>query len=118
MTPIDSQDNRPADDGDDAVFSFPGGLSLAPVHPGRTIATELAARGLTAHRAALKMRMPPNRLGLIIAGKRGISADTALRLGHLLGTGPHLWVNLQANYDLAVAERDHGAAIAAEVEAA
>jgi addiction module HigA family antidote len=94
------------------------GIRLAPVHPGGTIKAELAARCLSAHRAALKMRMPPNRLALIINGRRGVTADTALRLARLFGTGPLFWVNLQAQYDLAVAERDHGARITAEVEAA
>ena len=103
---------------DDEVFEFPTGLMLPPVHPGETIADELRARGLTAHRAALKMRIPPGRLGQIIAARRAISADTALRLGHLFGTGAQFWMNLQSQYDLAIAERDHGADIAAQVEAA
>jgi addiction module HigA family antidote len=100
------------------VFAFPCGLTLPPVHPGQTIEAELAARGLTAHAAALKMRVPANRLGHILAGERGITADTALRLARLFGTSAQFWMNLQSQYELAVAERDIGARIAAEVEAA
>ena len=100
------------------IFEFPGGLLLPPTHPGRTIAAELSARNLTAHRAALKMRIPANRLGHIIAGERGVTADTALRLACLFGTSALFWMNLQSQYDLGVAERDHGSRISAEVEAA
>lgn len=100
------------------VFVLPDGVSLPPIHPGQTIAAELAARDLTAHRAALKMRMPPNRLGLILQGRRGISADTALRLSLLFGNSAQFWMNLQTQHDLAVASRAHGKRIAAEVEAA
>jgi addiction module HigA family antidote len=104
------------DDGE--VFEFPMGVTLQPTHPGRTITAELAARNLTAHRAAMKMRVPANRLGHIVAGERGITADTALRLARLFGTSALFWMNLQSQYDLAVAERDHGSRILAEVEAA
>jgi addiction module HigA family antidote len=103
---------------DDEVFEFPMGIALQPTHPGRTIASELVSRNLTAHRAAMKMRVPPNRLGHIVAGERGITADTALRLARLFGTSALFWMNLQSQYDLAVAERDHGSRISAEVEAA
>ena len=109
MTPTDE---------DSQIFDFPVGLALPPVRPGDTIADELRVRGLSAHRAALMMRIPAGRLSQIIAGRRAISADTALRLGHLFGTGAQFWMALQSQYDLAVAERDHGAAIAAQVEAA
>ena len=100
------------------VFHLPDGISLPPIHPGRTIVAELAARDLTAHRAAMMMRMPPNRLGLILQGRRGISADTALRLALLFGNSAQFWMNLQMQYDLGVASREHGKRIAAEVEAA
>lgn len=91
---------------------------LMPVHPGRILAGEIEARGLTPHALALKLRVPANRIGAIIAGTRGISADTALRLGHYLGTGPELWMRLQADYDLALAERTSGAKVRAEVDVA
>lgn len=98
--------------------SPPGGFALPVVHPGRTLAAELAARGLSANALALKLRVPSNRISEIIAGKRGISAETALRLGRYFGTGAAFWANLQSQYDLAVAERDLGSRIDAEVERA
>lgn len=96
----------------------PSGFQLPPVHPGRTLAGELEARGLSANALALKLRVPANRLTDIVNGKRGISAETALRLGRYFGMGPAFWINLQANYELALAERDLGARIEAEVETA
>lgn len=102
----------------DIVASPVGGFQLTPVHPGRTLAAELNARGMTAHALALKLRVPANRISEIVSEKRGISAETALRLGRFLGTGAALWANLQGQYELAVAERDLGKQIAAEVEAA
>ena len=80
--------------------------------------SELAARGLSAHALALKLRVPANRVSEIIAGKRGISPETALRLGRYFGTGAPFWLNLQGQYDLALAERALGDRIAAEVERA
>ena len=96
----------------------PGGFMLPPVHPGTTLTAELVARGLTAHALALKLRVPANRISEIIAGKRGISAETALRLGRYFGTGAAFWLNLQSQYELAIAERELGSRIAAEVDAA
>jgi len=103
---------------DKGVFAYPGGIPLVPVPPGETLAEELAARKLSAHALALKLRIPANRISEIIAGRRAISAETALRLGRYFGTGAQFWMNLQARYDLAVAERALGARIAREVEAA
>ena len=94
------------------------GFQLPPIHPGRTLASELAARDMTAHALALKLRVPANRISEIIAEKRGISAETALRLGRYFGTGAALWANLQSNYDLALAQRELGERIEAEVEQA
>lgn len=103
---------------DKAIFDYPSGIPLVAVHPGETLAEEMAARKLSANALALKLRIPANRVTEIIAGKRGISAETALRLGRYFGTGAQFWVNLQARYELAVAEKELGAAIAREVEAA
>ncbi len=103
---------------DDEILVFPQGMPLFPVHPGATILRELKTRGLSTHRAALKMRVAPNRLGQIIAGKRAVTADTALRLAGLFGASAQFWMNLQTQFDLAITTRDHGATIAAEVEAA
>jgi len=73
------------------VFPFPEGVSLPPVHPGRTLAAELGARGLTAGALALKLRVHPNRLSEIVREHRGISPETALRLGRYFGTGAAFW---------------------------
>jgi len=82
------------------------------------LACELQARGLTANALSLKLRVPANRLSEIIRGQRAISAETALRLGRYFGTGGAFWMNLQSNYDLALAEMQVGERINQEVEAA
>ncbi len=83
---------------------------LAPVHAGEILAEDfMAPIGLTAN--ALSLRIPANRLTAIIAGKRGITADTALRLARYFRTSAEMWMGLQADYDLQM-ERDlHGAEI-------
>ena len=103
---------------DNKIFEYPTGVPLPPVHPGRTLASELAARDMTANALALKLRVAPNRLSEIVRGQRAITAETALRLGRYFGTGAAFWVNLQARYDLALAEREFGAQIAKEVDEA
>jgi addiction module HigA family antidote len=67
---------------------------------------------------ALKLRVPGNRVSEIIAGRRSISPETALRLGRYFGTGAELWMRLQADFDLSQAERRLGRTIRREVEAA
>jgi addiction module HigA family antidote len=94
------------------------GFRFGPIHPGRTLAVELAARGLTAHALALKWRIPANRITEIVSSKRGISAETALRLARYFGTSAAFWMNLQTKYDFEIAERDFSEKIKAEVEAA
>ncbi len=91
---------------------------MTPVHPGRILKRELTARGLSANKLALALRVPSGRITSILNGKRGISPETALRLARYFGNSPRFWVNLQARFDLAVAERDCGARIAAEVSGA
>ena len=100
------------------VYDYPAGAPLPPVHPGETLAEEMAARGRSANALALKLRVPANRITEIVNGERGVSAETALRLGRYFGTGARFWVNLQARYELALAERELGARIEREVEAA
>lgn len=100
------------------IVEYPDGVRLRPVHPGLSLADELAARNLSANALALKLRVPANRLTDIIRGKRAISAETALRLGRYFGTGAQFWMNLQTGYDLAIASREFGETITREVEAA
>jgi addiction module HigA family antidote len=100
------------------IFEFPNGLALPPVHPGKTLAAELAARGLTAGALALKLRVPANRLTDIMRGRRAITAETALRLSRYFGMSAEFWVNLQSHYDLALARSEFAETVAREVEAA
>lgn len=80
---------------------------LSPIHPGEILAEEfLAPFGLTQHKLAVMLRVPPRRINEIVHGKRAITADTALRLARFFGTTAQFWVTLQARYDLE-RERDH-----------
>ncbi len=89
---------------------------IAPVHPGEILQEEfLKPLGMTMHELALALRVPSNRISRIVEGKRSVSADTALRLGRYFGTGPELWINLQAHYDLESAKDELGAVIEREV---
>jgi addiction module HigA family antidote len=74
---------------------------MPPVHPGEVLAEEyLEPLGVTQHRLAVAIGVPPRRINEIVHGKRGISADTALRLARFFGTSERFWLNLQARYDL------------------
>ncbi len=79
------------------------------VHPGEILLEDfLKPMGITQYRLAKSIGVPQRRIGEIIAGKRSITADTALRLARFFGTDAESWINLQAHYDLAVAkERLH-----------
>lgn len=81
------------------------------VHPGAILKDELDALGITPTEFARQIDVPPNRVGQIIAGKRSITGDTALRFGHWFGTDPQFWLNLQDQFDLVVADRQIGDAI-------
>jgi len=91
---------------------------MFPVHPGRILKDELAARELSANAVARALRVPSGRIVDILNGKRAISADTALRLGRFFGNDPEFWINLQAQYDLALAQREKGRRINSEVQTA
>ena len=93
-------------------------MMFEEVHPGRVLKEELAARSLSAAAFALKLRVAPQRIQEIIAGKRGISPETALRLGRFFCNEPEFWLSMQAGYDLAMLRKQMGERIAAEVEAA
>lgn len=78
---------------------------MPPVHPGEILLEEfLKPMGITQYRLAKSMGVPQRRIGEIVAGKRSITADTALRLARFFGTDAESWMNLQTHYDLAVAE--------------
>ena len=74
---------------------------MSPVHPGEILAEEyLAPLGVTQHHVAVEIGVPPRRINEIVHGKRGISADTALRLARYFGTSERFWLDLQSRYDL------------------
>lgn len=85
--------------------------TMAPIHPGEVLLEEfLKPLGVTQHRLAVSIGVPPRRINEIVHGKRGISADTALRLARFFGTSDRLWLNLQSRFDLEV-ERDQLGAV-------
>jgi addiction module HigA family antidote len=92
--------------------------AMAPVHPGRILKRELQARGLSANALALALRLPSGRITDILHAKRGVSPETALRLGRYFGNSARFWLNLQTAYELACAQNEIGARIADEVEPA
>ncbi|MBM7795329.1 HigA family addiction module antitoxin [Pseudoglutamicibacter cumminsii] len=78
---------------------------LPPVHPGEILMEDfLKEMGVTQHKLAVSIGVPPRRINEIVHGKRAVTADTALRLGKYFGMSPQFWLGLQAQYDLDVAE--------------
>ncbi len=91
---------------------------MVPIHPGRILKRGLAARGLSANKLALALRVPSGRITAMLNKKRAITPETALRLGRFFGNSAQFWLNLQARYDLLITERELGERIKAEVEQA
>jgi antitoxin HigA-1 len=91
--------------------------TMPPIHPGETLREDfMKPLGLTANRLAINLRVPAARIGEIVHGRRAITADTALRLARYFGMSPQFWTNLQANYDLEVAQDAIGNQIADEIK--
>ncbi len=88
-------------------------MSRPPIHPGEILVDELTEAGISAAELARQLKVPPNRISQIIAGRRNISGDTALRLGHWFGNKAAFWLDLQTAYELRLAEREMGAEIEA-----
>jgi addiction module HigA family antidote len=89
---------------------------MPPIHPGETLREDfLKPLGLTANRLAMELMVPVTRVNDIARGKRAISADTALRLSRYFRTTPQFWMNLQANYELELAEDAKGREIAERI---
>jgi addiction module HigA family antidote len=89
---------------------------IPPVHPGEILSEEfLKPLGLSMNQLALALRVPGNRINAIVAGQRGITADTALRLGRYFGTSPQFWINMQGRYDLESAKDELADRIEREV---
>jgi len=80
-------------------------MPRTPIHPGEILADELKEIGMSAAELARTLGVPPNRISQIVAGKRAVSADTALRLARYFGTSPDLWMNLQKTYELDLARQ-------------
>ena len=79
--------------------------NLPPIHPGEILLEEfLRPMGISQYRLAKDISVSPRRINEIVHGKRGITADTALRLGRFFGMSPQFWLNLQNRYDLEVTE--------------
>ena len=89
---------------------------MKPIHPGRILNREMSARNLSANKLALMLRVPSGRITQILNQKRGISAETALRLSRYCGNGAQFWMNLQTRYELGTAEHEMGPRIKSEVQ--
>ncbi len=91
---------------------------LHPVHPGEVLLEEfLKPMGLSQNRLSLNIGVPARRINEIVLGKRGITADTALRLAKFFGTSAQFWAGLQSQYDLDIAEEELGERLDREVKA-
>ena len=88
------------------------------IHPGRILKREMLARSLSANKLSLSLRVASGRITQILNGKRGISAETALRLARYFGNSAQFWINLQSRYDLAVVEQNVNDKVIPEVEQA
>jgi antitoxin HigA-1 len=81
------------------------------IHPGEHLAEQLEALNMSASEMARQLKVPTNRITHILNGRRAVTGDTALRLGHFFGTSAEFWLNLQKLYELRIAELESGADI-------
>ena len=89
---------------------------MRPIHPGEVLREEfLVPFGVNAHALAMALKVPAPRINDIVRERRSITPDTALRLARYFGTTPQFWLNLQASYELKIAERELGSKIEREV---
>jgi addiction module HigA family antidote len=85
------------------------GKLLEPIHPGEILFEEfMKPLGISINQLARDIAVPPGRISAVVNGQRAISADTALRLGRYFGVSPEVWIGLQGDYDLRVAQRTVG----------
>lgn len=91
-------------------------MARTPIHPGEILAEELEVVGMSALALANALHVPADQIYQIVSGKRGVTADTALRLSQYLGTTPEFWLNLQKSYELRVAEQESGEEIRQTIE--
>ena len=93
------------------------GEALAPVHPGEILRQDfMAPHGLSANALAIALRVPAPRINDVVRGRRAISPETALRLARYFGTTPQFWANLQAAYDLRIAQEKAGEKIERDIQ--
>jgi addiction module HigA family antidote len=88
-------------------------MGRSAIHPGEHLAEQLEDLEMSAAELGRQLGAPANRITAILDGRRAITGDTALRLGHFFGNSPQFWLNLQVGYKLRVAEQKLGAAIEA-----
>jgi addiction module HigA family antidote len=86
-------------------------MSHTAIHPGEQLAEQLSDLNMSAAELGRQLKVPANRITEILNKQRSITGDTALRLGHFFGTSPEYWLNLQATYELRLAEQKVGADI-------
>jgi len=86
-------------------------MKRSAIHPGEHLAEQLEELGMSAAELGRQLGVPTNRVTAILHGRRSITGDTALRLGHFFGGSPQFWLNLQSLYDLRIAERKAGGTI-------
>lgn len=79
-------------------------MARTAIHPGEHLAEQLKALGMSAAELGRNLKVPTNRITAILNGRRAITGDTALRLGHFFGTSPEFWLNLQKIFELRLAE--------------
>jgi addiction module HigA family antidote len=90
---------------------------LQPIHPGEILLEDfMKPMGVSINQLARDIVVPPGRISAIVNGKRAITADTALRLGKYFGVSPEVWMGLQADYDLRMAQRTIGAEVDRRVQ--
>ena len=83
-----------------------GADRIDPIHPGEVLMEDFIERfGITQNKLATAIGVPPRRINEIVHGKRGITADTAVRLAKYFGTSAELWMNLQSHYELRLERR-------------
>lgn len=86
-------------------------MARQPIHPGKFLADEIEALGLSVPQVAKILHVPANRIYQLLQGRRALTADTALRLSQWLGTSAEMWLNLQKLFELRLAEQQNGAKI-------
>ena len=86
-------------------------MPMRPVHPGEVLGEELTELGVSPTELARQIDVPPNRITQILRGQRAVTGDTAVRLAHWFEMSAEFWINLQAQYDVAVAKLRLGDAL-------